>query len=96
MMAVEIEAKRLELLRELVPGSALIAMLVNPTNAQAGNQSREVQRAAGAIGQQVLVLTARPNMKSKRLLRPSSESGPARCSLAPIRFSQASPPCSSC
>ncbi len=35
MMGVELEAKRLELLRELVPSSALIAVLVNPSNAQA-------------------------------------------------------------
>ncbi len=58
MMGVELEAKRLELLRELVPSSALIAVLVNPSNAQAETQSREVQKAARAIGQQVLVLSA--------------------------------------
>ena len=58
MMGVELETKRLELLRELVPISALIAMLVNPSNAQAQTQSQEVQRAARAIGQQVLILSA--------------------------------------
>ena len=59
MMSVELEAKRLELLRELVPISALVAVLVNPSNAQAETQSREVvQRAARAIGQQVLILRA--------------------------------------
>ena len=44
MMGVELETKRLELLRELVPTSALIAMLVNPNNAQAETQSREGRR----------------------------------------------------
>src|SRR5262245_9338188 len=58
MMGVELEAKRLELLRELVPGSTLIAMLVNPSNEQSKTQSREVQKAARAIGQQVLILSA--------------------------------------
>ena len=58
IMGVELEAKRLELLRELVPGSALIGMLVNPSNAQAETQSRELERAARAVGQQVLILSA--------------------------------------
>jgi len=58
MMGVELEAKRLELLRELVPAAPLIAMLVNPSNAQAETQSREVQKVARAIGQQVLILSA--------------------------------------
>ena len=58
MMDVKPEAKRLELLRELVPTSALITMLVNPRNAQAETQSQETQKAARVIGQQVLILSA--------------------------------------
>jgi len=57
-LGVELEAKRLELLRELVPSSALITMLVNPSNAQAKTQSREVQAAASAIHQQIVILSA--------------------------------------
>src|SRR5262249_26307918 len=44
IMGVKLEAKRLELLRELVPGSALIGMLVNPSNAQAETLSHESWR----------------------------------------------------
>jgi putative ABC transport system substrate-binding protein len=58
MLGVELEAKRLELLHELVPASALIAMLVNPSNAQAKIQVQDVEKAARAIGQRVLVLNA--------------------------------------
>jgi len=58
MLGVELEAKRLELLNELVPASALIAMLVNPSNAQAKIQVQDAEKAARTIGQRVLVLNA--------------------------------------
>jgi len=48
--------KRIELLRELVPATTLIAMLVNPTNP--AEAQRDEQAAASAIGQRFLVLTA--------------------------------------
>ena len=58
MMTLEIETKRLELLHELAPASTALAVLLNPTNAQAQTQEREAQRAARVIGRQVLILKA--------------------------------------
>jgi len=58
MLGVELEAKRLELLRELEPTPALIGYLVNPSNAQAGTQLQDVQNAARAFGQRLLVVHA--------------------------------------
>ena len=49
-------AKRLELLRQLVPKATTIAMLVTPSLPQALADRRDVQAAAQAIGQQLLVL----------------------------------------
>jgi len=54
----ELEAKKLALLRELVPKAPLIAMLVNPTNPSAETDTADVQKAAGMIWQQVLLLRA--------------------------------------
>jgi putative ABC transport system substrate-binding protein len=51
-------AKRLELLREMVPNAALIAMLVNPNYPDAETQSRDVQEAARAPGRQIVVVNA--------------------------------------
>ena len=57
---VELVAKRLEFLRELVPGAARIAVLVNPTEAaQAETVVRDVDAAARAMGLQIEVLSAR-------------------------------------
>src|SRR5262249_32899691 len=48
--STELAAKRLELLRELVPGLARVAVLVNPANAtRAETTVKDVQAAAGAI-----------------------------------------------
>jgi len=49
-------AKRLELLRQIVPKATTIAVLVNPNNPEAVSERSDVQAAALAIGQQLLVL----------------------------------------
>jgi putative ABC transport system substrate-binding protein len=52
----ELGAKRLELLRQLVPRATTIAMLVNPNSPNTEAERRDVQAAAQAIGQQLLIL----------------------------------------
>jgi putative ABC transport system substrate-binding protein len=51
-------AKRLGLLREIVPAATLIAVLLNPTWATFDTQLNDVQEAARAVGQQIHVLRA--------------------------------------
>src|SRR6516225_4481482 len=53
-------AKRLELLRTLVPKADLIAVLVDPNSAESQNQSRGAEEAARALGQQVVFVNATP------------------------------------
>jgi putative tryptophan/tyrosine transport system substrate-binding protein len=58
-LVAELTAKRLGLLRELVPGAARIAVLVNPANAaNAETQLREVELAARGMGLQMQILKA--------------------------------------
>jgi ABC-type uncharacterized transport system substrate-binding protein len=54
----ELVAKRLELLRELVPAATRIAVLVNPTGPDAEATLRDVEPAARAMGLQIWVLNA--------------------------------------
>jgi ABC-type uncharacterized transport system substrate-binding protein len=49
-------AKRLGLLRDLVPGAQVVALLIGPTSSVAQAQIRDVQEAARALGQSLLVL----------------------------------------
>ena len=49
-------AKRLELLRRLVPTATTIAMLVNPNTIETEVERKDVQAAAQAIGQQLIIL----------------------------------------
>ena len=55
----ELAAKRLEILRELVPGVTRVAVLVNPASAaNAESTLRDVEAAARAIGLQIQVFNA--------------------------------------
>jgi putative ABC transport system substrate-binding protein len=58
ILNVELGPKRLELLRELAPAVAVIALLINPANPNAETISREVQATAKNFGLQVHVLRA--------------------------------------
>jgi putative tryptophan/tyrosine transport system substrate-binding protein len=56
MFTSALEPKRLGLLRELVPGAALIAVLVNPNSPNIETQLKDLQEAARAVGQQIHIL----------------------------------------
>ena len=53
--AAVLGAKRLELLRQLVPGATTIAVLVNPNTPLTEAERKDVQTAAQAIGQQLII-----------------------------------------
>jgi putative tryptophan/tyrosine transport system substrate-binding protein len=50
--------KRLELARELAPRGSAIAMLVNPNNPPSAEEGVTAQKAAAAVGQPLLLVTA--------------------------------------
>jgi putative ABC transport system substrate-binding protein len=58
LLTVELMAKRLELLSELVPQAGVIALLVNPNDANAERIIRDVQEAARAKAVRLPVLKA--------------------------------------
>ena len=59
LLTVELVAKRLELLRELVPGATRVAVLVNPANSTMTEATlRDVEAAARAIGLKTQVFNA--------------------------------------
>jgi putative tryptophan/tyrosine transport system substrate-binding protein len=62
---VELGAKRLEVLRELVPNAEVIGLLINPrspqglgTNTEAEEQARDAQAAASAMRRQLILVRA--------------------------------------
>jgi putative tryptophan/tyrosine transport system substrate-binding protein len=57
-LSVELVAKRLELLRELVPGAARIAVLVDPAAPPTATTLGEVEAAARTMGLRIQVLNA--------------------------------------
>jgi putative tryptophan/tyrosine transport system substrate-binding protein len=58
MLNVEVVPKRLQLLNELVPAATVMALLVNPSNPNTANQSRDLQAAARTLGLQLHILHA--------------------------------------
>jgi putative ABC transport system substrate-binding protein len=54
----ELGAKRLELLRELVPAATSVGLLVNPTRPSFQSEVKNTQQAAQALGVKLIVLNA--------------------------------------
>jgi putative ABC transport system substrate-binding protein len=57
MLTAELAAKRLELLRGLVPGAVRMAVFANPNNPAADIRLRELDAAARSMGLQIQVLS---------------------------------------
>jgi putative ABC transport system substrate-binding protein len=58
LLNVELEAKRLELLRELVPAAARIAVLIDPSGRNAATTLQQLEPAARALGLHLEILKA--------------------------------------
>ena len=57
----ELGPKRLELLHELLPSAERFAVLVNPSNRNAGPLTRDAQATGSAIGRQIEIFAANTN-----------------------------------
>jgi putative ABC transport system substrate-binding protein len=57
-LSVELVPKRLEVPHEMVPTTTIVTLLVNPTNPNAGRQTRELHAAARTLGLNLHVLHA--------------------------------------
>jgi putative ABC transport system substrate-binding protein len=58
LLTVELDAKRMELLREIAPKAAIIGALMDPNRPQAEIQLKNVQVAAQAVGRPLVVANA--------------------------------------
>ena len=63
ILGVALEAKRLEILHELVPTAKIIGVLVNPTNPQTETQIGELAAASRTAGQEIIQLKASNNLE---------------------------------
>lgn len=59
LLTTELEAKRLELLHQMIPKAATIGLLVNAANPNAAAQTRDTQKAARKYGLRLNVFNAR-------------------------------------
>src|SRR5262249_23599499 len=80
-------AKRLEILRELLPAAKRVALLVNPTGPNAETTIRDVGPAASAIGLDVRIIKA----STSREISTSVRDARARAARCPGRRSRSLP-----
>jgi putative tryptophan/tyrosine transport system substrate-binding protein len=58
MLTIELDGKRMELLREMVPTAEIIGALMDSSRPEADAQLKSVQAAAQAVGRQLVVASA--------------------------------------
>ena len=83
-------AKRLELLRELVPNVADVAFLVNPPNPSATADAKDFAAAAEKLARRVVVLNAANPQESEAAFPASHDRASARSQCSPTPSSTAS------
>jgi putative ABC transport system substrate-binding protein len=76
LLTVELVAKRLELLRELVPTAARVAVLVNPADSNTESTLKELEAAAQGMGLQIQVLKANTSREIDAVLASSMPERP--------------------
>jgi putative ABC transport system substrate-binding protein len=90
ILTSELAAKRLELLRELVPQATRVAVLVNSANVAATEtQLKDVGAAARAIGLQIQIHNANTSAEIDAAFETMSRERPDPCSSRPARSSMA-------
>jgi putative tryptophan/tyrosine transport system substrate-binding protein len=83
----EVTAKRLELLRDLLPGAARVAVLVNPTNVtNTSSTLRDVQAAASILGVQIKVFNASTSREIEAAFATLGRERPDALFVAPDAF----------
>jgi putative ABC transport system substrate-binding protein len=93
IFGVELAAKRVELLHELLPGARRIAVTVNPTNAQQTNPAitrnviEESQAAARRLGLEIVVIEAATEADIEGLVATAVQQRPPRLASAVMRTS---------
>ena len=58
LLTSELTAKRLEIVRQLLPGTATVAVIINPNSPEVAPQLADVQSASRAVGQPIAILNA--------------------------------------
>ena len=83
----ELVPKRLELLRELVPGMARVAVFVNPANsARAKSQAKEVESAGRAMGLGIQIFNVGANREIDTAFKTLARERPDALFVAPDPF----------
>ena len=89
-VSLELAAKRLELLGELMSGATRVAVLVNPANASITAATlRDVETAARSMGLRIQVLNANTSREIDEAFATFVRSGPTRSSSAAVPSSPA-------
>jgi putative tryptophan/tyrosine transport system substrate-binding protein len=76
--SIELVAKRLEILREMVPATTRIAVLINPADAASETMLKDVEAATRAMGLQIQVLNANTSHEIDAAFATFVRSGPMR------------------
>ena len=86
VVTAALSGNRLHLLRELVPGATLIAVLLNTSNPNAATQLTEFQEAARSIGQPIHIVKATSERELDAAFASFSELRPDALLVSPDPF----------